>query len=186
MRGYFGIGVEGISKPMNVGNLFRSTHAFGGMFFFTIRAACDAAAAVGAAEREMQRADTAGSAAHVPYYGFDRPETLLLPRGCRLVGVELVDAAVALPAFRHPRQAAYLFGPEKGSLSPAALERCDFVVRIPMAFCVNVGVAGAIVMYDRLISLGRFPRRPERPGAPPEPLPPHVRGGRVVRTATAD
>src|SRR3546814_2552323 len=28
MRGYFGIGVEGISKPMNVGNLFRSAHAF--------------------------------------------------------------------------------------------------------------------------------------------------------------
>ena len=26
MRGYFAIGVEGISKPMNVGNLFRSAH----------------------------------------------------------------------------------------------------------------------------------------------------------------
>ncbi|SVA88482.1 uncharacterized protein METZ01_LOCUS141336, partial [marine metagenome] len=24
MRGYFGIGVEGLSKPMNAGNLFRS------------------------------------------------------------------------------------------------------------------------------------------------------------------
>ncbi|MEX2009990.1 MAG: TrmH family RNA methyltransferase, partial [Dongiaceae bacterium] len=29
MRGYFGIGVEGISKPMNLGNLMRSAHAFG-------------------------------------------------------------------------------------------------------------------------------------------------------------
>ena len=30
MRGYFAIGVEGISKSMNVGNLVRSAHAFGG------------------------------------------------------------------------------------------------------------------------------------------------------------
>ena len=29
MRGYFAIGVEGIGKEMNVGNLFRSAHAFG-------------------------------------------------------------------------------------------------------------------------------------------------------------
>ena len=36
MRGYFGIGVESISKPMNVGNLIRSAHAFGADFFFAI------------------------------------------------------------------------------------------------------------------------------------------------------
>ena len=32
MRGYFGIGVEGISKPMNMGSLIRSGHAFGASF----------------------------------------------------------------------------------------------------------------------------------------------------------
>jgi len=37
-RGYFGIGVEGISKPMNAGNLFRTAHAFGASFVFTIGA----------------------------------------------------------------------------------------------------------------------------------------------------
>ena len=36
MRGYFGIGVEGINKPFNVGNLFRSAHAFGVSFVFTV------------------------------------------------------------------------------------------------------------------------------------------------------
>ena len=29
MRGFFAIGAEGISKPMNLGNLIRSAHAFG-------------------------------------------------------------------------------------------------------------------------------------------------------------
>jgi hypothetical protein len=36
MRGYFGIGVEGISEPLNVGNLLRSAHSFGASFFFTL------------------------------------------------------------------------------------------------------------------------------------------------------
>ena len=36
MRGYFGIGVEQISKEQNVGTLARSAHAFGASFFFAI------------------------------------------------------------------------------------------------------------------------------------------------------
>ena len=47
MRGYFGIGVEHISKPMNVGNLFRSAHAFGADFIFAIAAAIDLRESVG-------------------------------------------------------------------------------------------------------------------------------------------
>ena len=36
MRGYFGVGVDGISKPMNLGNLVRIANAFGASFFFSI------------------------------------------------------------------------------------------------------------------------------------------------------
>ena len=38
MRGYFGIGVEGISKAMNLGNLFRSALGFDASFIFTVNA----------------------------------------------------------------------------------------------------------------------------------------------------
>ena len=38
MKGYFGIGVEGLSKPLNAGNLFRSAQAFGASFLFTVGA----------------------------------------------------------------------------------------------------------------------------------------------------
>ena len=34
MKGYFGIGVEGISKATNVGTLLRTAHAFGAAFVF--------------------------------------------------------------------------------------------------------------------------------------------------------
>ena len=56
------------------------------------------------------------------------------------------------------------------------LARCHHVVRIPTRFCINLAVAGAVVMYDRLLSLGRFAPRPLHAGGPTEPLPAHVHG----------
>jgi len=172
MRGYFGIGVEGISKEMNLGNLFRSAHGFDASFVFTVNAAFNP---------KRARSDTSDTPGQVPLYQYDNAEALSLPHGCRLVGVELLDEAEELPSFRHPRQAAYVLGPERGSLSPALVERCEFIVRIPTKFCINVATAGAIIMYDRLISLGRFARRPVSPGGAPETLPVHVAGEVKVR-----
>ncbi len=78
----------------------------------------------------------------------------------------LLDEAIALPSFRHPLQAAYVLGPERGSLSDELLARCDFTVKIPTSFCVNVAMAGAIVMYDRIKSLAPFADRPISEGGP--------------------
>src|SRR4029077_13750941 len=94
-------------------------------------------------------------------------DELRLPRGCRLVGVELLDEAVELPAFPHPVQAAYVLGPERGGLSPGVIAGCHHLVRIPPAFSLNVATAGAIIMYDRLRSLGPFASRPGAPRGPP-------------------
>src|SRR5262249_19325667 len=96
--------------------------------------------------------------------------------GCQLVGVELLDDAIDMPSFSHPPRAAYVLGAERASLSPAMVERCDFIVRIPTKFCVNVSVAGALVMYDRMVCLGRFAERPVRVGGPPAPRAEHVHG----------
>lgn len=172
MRGYFGIGVERISKPMNVGSLFRSAHAFGADFVFAIAPSVDLA--------EIDRSDTSGTHRHVPLYEFASVAEVILPRGCQLVGVELLDEAHDLPSFTHPDQAAYILGPERGELSPETIGRCDHLVKIPTKFCVNVGVAGAILMYDRWLTRGRFAPRPVAPGGPTESLPPHVHGGRLV------
>ena len=172
-RGYFGIGVEGISKPMNAGNLFRSAHAFGADFLFAIAPAVDL--------RAIYRSDTSQTAKHLPLYEFAKVDEIALPRGCRLVGVELLDDAAELPSFTHPERAAYVLGPERGSLSPDLLARCAFTVKVPTRFCVNLGIAGAILMYDRLISRRRFAPRPVRPGGPTETLPDHVHGGPVLR-----
>jgi tRNA G18 (ribose-2'-O)-methylase SpoU len=156
MRGYFGVGAEEISKPMNLGALMRTAHAFGASFFFTLNAAPKV--------REAYQADTSKSMGHLPYYAYESVEALRLPKGCKLVGVELTDDAVDLPAFKHPANAAYVLGRERGALSPALIAACAHVVKIPTKFCINVGLAGALVMYDRLICLGGYPARPIMPG----------------------
>jgi tRNA(Leu) C34 or U34 (ribose-2'-O)-methylase TrmL len=173
MRGYFGIGAERISKPMNLGSLLRTAHAFGASFAFTIGASFE--------PRAVARADTSVAADNLPLHVFADLDSLALPVGCRLVGVELIDEAAELPSFRHPARAAYVFGPERGSLSPALVARCDFLVKIPTKFCVNLGVAGALVMYDRMLSMGRFAERPVRVGGPTQAPARHVQGGPVLR-----
>jgi len=80
--------------------------------------------------------------------------------------VEFIDESIDLPSFRHPTRAAYVLGPEMGSLSLELTAQCDHVIKIPMKFCINVGVAGAIIMYDRMISMGRWAERPVRAGGP--------------------
>lgn len=150
-RGYFAVGAERISKSLNLGNIMRSAHAFGASFTFTVGATYQALEA---------RADTSKGQWHLPHYNWRDIEEIALPQGCVLVGVELTEDAVDLPRFKHPMRAAYVLGPERGSLSPALLAKCDKVVRIPTRFCVNVAIAAAIIMYDRVQSASAAPRLP--------------------------
>lgn len=174
MRGYFGLGVEGITKAYNVGNVFRSAHAFGASFVFTVSAIYQRQAG--------GLSDTSKSVDQMPFYEFPDIDAMTLPKGCALVGVELDDTSIELPSFRHPQNAAYILGSERMGLSQPMIERCDHLIKIPTRFSLNVGIAGVVVMYDRLISLGRFPARPVTPGGPTESLPEHVHGGPLLRS----
>ena len=172
MRGYFGIGVERLSKPMNAGNLFRSAQAFGAGFLFTVQ---------GSYAKSKAYSDTSQSTHKLPFFEYDTVVELKLPDQCQLVGIELIDTAVELPTFKHPIQAAYVLGPEKGKLSAEMLYRCDHVIKIPASFCINVATAGAIVMYDRVVSLGRFGQRAIFSRNAGDPTPPHVQGAQKFR-----
>ena len=151
MRGFFAIGVESLSKQMNAGNLFRSAHAFGASFVFTIG---------GIYSPNHAKSNTSKSIVHMPIYNYNNFSDFLAPEGAILVGVELTDDAIDLPKFKHPQKAIYILGPEKGNLSNNILSRCKYTVRIPTKFCINLAMAGAIVMYDRVISLGQYKPRP--------------------------
>ena len=158
---------------MNLGNLVRIANAFDASFFFSIAPRLKLSDA---------QSDTSRAQGALPFYSFAEPGDLRLPLGCRLVGVEITDDAVELPRFRHPTRAAYVFGAERFSLSPRVLGACDFVVKIPTRFSINVGMAGAIVLYDRLISLGGYGARPVMAGGEGAELPPpHTWGAPLAR-----
>ena len=80
MRGYFAIGVERISKALNIGNLFRSAHAFGASFVFTIDAQYK--------RHEGSRSDTSDTLGQLPFYSFPNLTSMILPEACSIVGVE--------------------------------------------------------------------------------------------------
>ena len=167
MRGYFGVGAEGISKSVNLGGLLRSANAFGASFAFTI----------GADDRALEmRSDTSKADNHLPIFHWRSVDALQLPKGCSLVGIEILDGATDLPSFPHPLRCAYVLGPERGVLSKEMTARCDHLIRIPTNFSLNVATAGAIVMYDRVRTLGRFAPRPVSQGSEAVELAPHIQG----------
>jgi hypothetical protein len=64
------------------------------------------------------------------------------------------------------------------------LAMCEFVVKIPTRFSINVGMAGAIVLYDRMMTQGGYGDRPVTP-AGGVPLPPeHSWGAPLAKPRT--
>ena len=142
-RGYFAIGAERMSKSLNLGNLMRSAHGFGASFTFTLGATYTGIGSVGRyLERRQCTCRTTTGA---------RVDEMVLPHGCKLVGVELVDDGDR-PAELPPSAARGLCAGAgaRRSVGCRCSRRCDYVVKIPTSFCVNVAMAGAIVMYDRV------------------------------------
>ena len=66
-----------------------------------------------------------------------------------LVVVEKLEWATPLPNFVHPENAAYIFGPEDGSVPKWIREKAKFHTFIPTNECLNLASAVNVVLYDR-------------------------------------
>ena len=82
MRGYFGIGVENVSKAMNAGAVMRTAHAFGANFSFFVGGPLN--------KNEIRLSDTSNTENSLPTYYFNGVKDLSLPKGCKLVGIEFL------------------------------------------------------------------------------------------------
>jgi tRNA G18 (ribose-2'-O)-methylase SpoU len=142
-RGFFGIGIQLPKTEVNVGTLWRSAHILGASFLFTI-----------GRRYKRQASDTMASWRHIPLYYYDDFECFYnaMPYDCQLVGVELHNKSVPVAEFKHPERCIYLLGAEDHGLSNEAINKCHHLVQLPGDYCMNVAVAGSIIMYDRLES----------------------------------
>ncbi len=150
-RGYVGIGIEHPKTGVNVGTLWRSANVFGAAFIFTV-----------GRRYQHQGSDTLKSPRHVPLLHFGSIDDLVdhLPHGCPLVAIEQAPGSELLPSFAHPERAAYLLGAEDHGLTDRALRRSHYLVEIPTVRCLNVAVAGSIVLYDRVSRSSAAHKRP--------------------------
>jgi tRNA G18 (ribose-2'-O)-methylase SpoU len=140
-RGFFGIGIENTKTGYNIGTLWRSASIMGASFIFTI-----------GRRYKKQATDTMKSWRHIPLYHYETLEDFhkCLPFDCQLVGVELDNKSIPIQSFNHPERCVYLLGAEDHGLTRKALEKCHKIVQLPGEFCMNVSVAGSIVMFDRI------------------------------------
>ncbi|WP_435132600.1 RNA methyltransferase [Formosa sp. A9] len=143
---YFGIGIQNGKTPENLGVLWRSAQNLGASFIFTI-----------GNRYAKQACDTHDAVKAMPYFHYETFDEFFnnMPKGTRLVGVELTDEAVDLETFNHPRRCVYLLGAEDHGLSKQAIEKAHFLVKFQSQFSLNVSVAGSIVMYDRGLNKSR-------------------------------
>ena len=143
---FFGIGIQNGKTPENLGVLWRSAQKLGASFIFTI-----------GNRYAKQACDTHNAVKSMPYFHYDTFEEFLnnIPKGARLVGVELTEEAVPLETFKHPRRCVYLLGAEDHGLSNQAIEKSHFLIKFQSQLSLNVSVAGSIVMYDRGINKPR-------------------------------
>ncbi len=157
-RGYFAIGAERMSKSLNLGNLMRSAHGFGASFTFTVGATYQALEA---------QADTSKEPAARAALQLGTPRARWRCRTAASWSASSSSTtAIDLPSFR-PSAAGGLCARARAGLAVGAAARALRLRReIPTSFCVNVAMAGAIVMYDRMRTLGRFADRPIREGGP--------------------
>lgn len=137
---FFGIGIQNGKTPENLGMLWRSAQNMGASFIFTI-----------GNRYAKQACDTHNAVKSMPYYHYETFEEFYknMPKGTRLVGVELDDSAADLEFFEHPRRCVYLLGAEDHGLSKKAIEKCHYLVKFKSEKSINVSIAASIVMYDR-------------------------------------
>ena len=144
-RGYFGIGIYNGKTTSNIGTLWRSANILGDDFIFTI-----------GKRYQKQCSDTMKTPRHIPLFQFNDWADFFqhIPYGCPVVGVELDERAEPLETYQHRERCIYLLGAEDHGIPPEILHRCVDVVQLMGDYCMNVSVAGSIVMYDRAAKRG--------------------------------
>jgi len=140
-RGYFGIGVYNIKTEMNLGTLWRSAQNFGASFIFTI-----------GKRYKKQASDTTKTYRHIPLYNYKTFKDFekARPFSCFLIGIEQSDKSIDIKNYCHPERAIYLLGAEDSGLPDKIQKKCQSIIHISTPMCLNVAVAGSIIMFDRL------------------------------------
>lgn len=145
------IGLVRPKDPSNIGGVLRAAGCYGANFV-----AIEGDRSGNRSHKKIagQAADTSKAYRHIP--------TIMLddlfdghPVGSVPVAVDLVDGAVSLVDFVHPKSAFYIFGPEDGTLGAKHMDRCVHRVFVPTKHCMNLAATVNVILYDRMAKAAR-------------------------------
>jgi tRNA G18 (ribose-2'-O)-methylase SpoU len=141
----FAIAAWEISKEHNVGTLVRTAHA----------AAAEQVILLGEREWNVEAARTAELYTEIVQLPAqtDALRAHIKAHGWNLVAVELTEDSTNLFDAEYPDRPCFILGAEVGGLPPELLEDAGLIVQIPqwgLVPCLNLAVAGSIVVYDYL------------------------------------
>ena len=141
----FAVAAWEITKEHNVGTLVRTAHA----------AAADEVILLGDRDWNVEAAKTSELYTRIVQLPAT-PDALrahLRSRGWELVAVELAERSTNLFEARYPERPCFLLGAELHGLPTELLDEATLVVEIPqwgLVPCLNLAVAGSLVVYDHL------------------------------------
>ncbi len=143
MRGYSAIGILNGKTVENIGSLWRTAQNFNCNFIFTI-----------GRRYKKQPSDTGNTSNHVPLFEYLSFEDFYnnRPKNSTIVFIEQAPGAQDIRKFSHPERAIYILGAEDRGI-PESLMAGQLKIFIPTPVCLNVAVAGSIVLYDRFLKI---------------------------------
>ncbi|MCF6325305.1 MAG: RNA methyltransferase [Gammaproteobacteria bacterium] len=141
------IGLINPKSPSNVGSVMRAAGCY------RVDAVCYTGNRYARAAR--LNTDTKGVQEKIPLGRVDSllnglAEVTDLAPNTKIVCVELVEGATPLPAYQHPDNALYIFGPEDGTIDQSIIDCADAVVYVPTVGCMNLAGSVNVLLYDRL------------------------------------
>jgi tRNA G18 (ribose-2'-O)-methylase SpoU len=147
----FAIAAWEISKEHNVGTLVRTAHA----------AAATEVILTGEREWNVPAARTADLYTEIVQLDADVAafRAHLRKRDWSLVVVELAEGSVNVFDADYPDRPCFLLGAELGGVPQELVEEAELVVQIPqwgLVPCLNLAVAGSLVVYDYLAKRHRL------------------------------
>lgn len=142
---YVSIGLINPKSPTNVGAVMRSAGCFQADAIFYTGKRYDRAAKFNTDTHDIRKS--------IPLTCVENLAELV-DNNQKIVCVELVEDAIALPNFTHPESALYIFGSEDGNIPQNLINISDFVVYIPTIGCMNLAQTVNVVLYDRLVKSG--------------------------------
>lgn len=140
-RGHYGIAMLHPAHQENVAGVARATGVFDADYMATI-----------GTEYEHHAASV-GHGKHLPIWYFPefRDFKISLPKDTEIIAVDYDDTATKLSEFAHPERAVYLLGEEGPGFEnyEEVIKRADRKVYIESEYCMNVAVAGNMILRDR-------------------------------------